>query len=102
MLNLREGVFGPCEGVLRLVVDFADKYSEKSLLMSMGGRAEGLACADLVSKTPIGMSGNYCELKFVCQIRWTNTESCELIFLTEEVVGIYLTDKSRKRIWERQ
>ena len=82
--------------------DSADTCAGKSPLMSMGGRAEGLACADLVSKTPIGMSGNYCELKFVCPKRWTDTKSCELIFLTEEVVGIYLTDKSRKRIWERQ
>ena len=82
--------------------DSANTLTGIFLLVSMGGRAEGLACADLVSKTPIGMSGNYCELKFVCPKRWTDTKSCELIFLTEEVVGIYLTDKSRKRIWERQ
>ncbi len=25
----------------------------------MGGRAEGLACADLGARTPIGVSGNY-------------------------------------------
>ena len=28
-------------------------------LMSMGGRAEGLACADPGARTPIGMSGNF-------------------------------------------
>ena len=27
--------------------------------MSMGGRAEGLACADLGARTPIGVSGNF-------------------------------------------
>ena len=26
--------------------------------MSMGGRAEGLACTDLVARTPISVSGN--------------------------------------------
>jgi hypothetical protein len=29
------------------------------LLVLMGGRAEGLACADPVARTPIGASGNY-------------------------------------------
>ena len=28
-------------------------------LTSMGGRAEGLACANPVARTPIGMSGNF-------------------------------------------
>ena len=32
--------------------------AEKFLLMSMGGRADGLACADPGAKTPIGVSGN--------------------------------------------
>ena len=27
--------------------------------MLMGGQAEGLACADPVARTPIGVSGNY-------------------------------------------
>jgi hypothetical protein len=27
--------------------------------VSMGGRAEGLACADPGARTPIGASGNY-------------------------------------------
>ena len=31
-------------------------------LMSMGGRAEGLACADLGARTPIGVSGNFLTL----------------------------------------
>ena len=34
-------------------------WAEKFLLVSMGGRAEGLACADPVGRTPIGASGNF-------------------------------------------
>ena len=49
MLNL-------CEGILRLVGDF-----EKNLCSAIGGRAKVLACLFLVSKTPIGMSGYYCD-----------------------------------------
>ena len=39
--------------------DSADTCTEKFPLMSMGGRAEGLACADPEARTPISMSGNY-------------------------------------------
>ena len=42
--------------------DSADNYAGKFLLVSMGGRAEGLACADPGARTPIGASGNL--LKF--------------------------------------
>jgi hypothetical protein len=38
--------------------DFADMCPEQFLLMSMGGRAEGLACSDPGSRTSIGLSGN--------------------------------------------
>ena len=37
--------------------EFADMYAEKFLLMSMGGRAEGLACADTGARAPIFVSG---------------------------------------------
>ena len=37
--------------------DSADKWAEKFPLMSIGGRAEGLACADPGARTPIGVSG---------------------------------------------
>ena len=37
--------------------DSADMCSGKFLLMSMGGRAEGLVCEDLGARTPIGVSG---------------------------------------------
>ena len=39
--------------------DSADTGAEKFPLVSMGGRAEGLACADPGARTPIGASGNF-------------------------------------------
>ena len=39
--------------------DFADTYGEKFPLILIGGQAEGLACADLVARIPIGVSGNF-------------------------------------------
>ena len=38
--------------------DSADMCGGKFLFMLMGGRAEGLACADPGARTPIGVSGN--------------------------------------------
>ena len=37
----------------------ADTGAGKFPLVSMGGRAEGLACADPGARTPIGASGNF-------------------------------------------
>ena len=39
--------------------DSADTCTDKFLLMLMGGRTEGLVCADPGARTPIGMSGNF-------------------------------------------
>ena len=39
--------------------DSSDTCAGKFLLVSMGGRAEGLACADPGERTPIGASGNF-------------------------------------------
>ena len=39
--------------------DSADMRAGKFPLVSMGGRAEGLACADTGARTPIDTSGNY-------------------------------------------
>ena len=39
--------------------DSADTFAGKFLLVSMGGRAEGLACPDPGARTPIGASGNF-------------------------------------------
>jgi hypothetical protein len=41
------------------VGDSADMCGVNFLLMSMGDQAEGLVCADPVTWTPIGMSGNF-------------------------------------------
>jgi hypothetical protein len=38
--------------------DSADTYAGKFRLVSMGGRAVGLACADPGARTPISASGN--------------------------------------------
>ena len=38
--------------------DSADKCASKFLFMSMGGRFEGLACANPGARTPMGASGN--------------------------------------------
>ena len=37
--------------------DSAETCAKKIPLMLMGGRAEGLECANHVARTPIGMSG---------------------------------------------
>ena len=37
----------------------ADTRAGKFPLVPMGGRAEGLACADPGGRTPIGVSGNF-------------------------------------------
>ena len=39
--------------------DSADTCARKFPLVSMGGRAEGLACADPGARTPIDASGNF-------------------------------------------
>ena len=39
--------------------DSADTWAGKFPLVLMGGRAEGLACADPGARTPIGASGNF-------------------------------------------
>ena len=39
--------------------DFTDMYGKQIPLMSMGCRAEGLACANPGARTPIGVSGIY-------------------------------------------
>ena len=38
--------------------DSADTFAKKFLLVSVGGRAKGLACVEPGARTPIGASGN--------------------------------------------
>ena len=47
--------------------DSADTGAGKFTLVSMGGRAEGLACADPGARTPIGASRNFVFLIKVTQ-----------------------------------
>ena len=42
--------------------DYADMCAGKYPLVSMGGLAEGLACAEPGARTPICASGNFCLL----------------------------------------
>jgi hypothetical protein len=44
--------------------DFADTSARKFPIVSMGGRTEGLACADPGARTPIGASGNFISSRF--------------------------------------
>ena len=48
--------------------DSADMYAVKFQLVSMGGQAEGLTCADPEARTPIGASGNFNKLLNSCLI----------------------------------
>ena len=61
--------------------DSADTWSGKFPLMSIGGRAEGLACADLGARTPISMS----RISFRLQQN----------YLSFAVVGLSLPTKSQ-------
>ena len=46
--------------------------AEKFPLVSMGGRAEDLACADPGARTPIGASRNFSDPSHLCMIIVTN------------------------------
>ena len=52
--------------------DSADTYAGKFLLVSMGGRAEGLVCADPGERTPIHACGNSKLGRGFCNESWTN------------------------------
>ena len=49
--------------------DSADMYAGKFPLVSMGGRAEGLACADPGARTLIGASGNFLNKNLFCKAK---------------------------------
>ena len=53
------GAKKPILTVLKAEGHSADTGAGKFPLVSMGGRAEGLACADPGARTPIGASGNF-------------------------------------------
>ena len=64
--------------------EFADTCAEKFPLVSMGGRVEGLACADPEARTPIGASGNY---NLLSKLR----TQCDLQMLSDECYIKYTT-----------
>ena len=70
-----EGLWEMFEG------DSADMCAGKFPLMSMGGRAEGLACADPGVRTPIGVNG-ICYLSCINNMRLSFT----LIYLKNGIV----------------
>ena len=53
------GIFKICQGSETSDMTSEGEMFEGDSADSMGGRAEGLACADLVARTPIGASGNF-------------------------------------------
>ena len=59
--------------------DSADMCAGKFSLTSMGGRAEGLACADQGARTPIGVSGNFtpCCLIIRTAVTSRHEETCK-------------------------
>ena len=64
--------------------DSADMCAGKFPLVSMGGRADGLACADPGARTPIGASGNYqysihLHTFLPDHLSWENIESFSLL-----------------------
>ena len=62
--------------------DSADMCGGKFPLVSMGGRAEGLACADPGARTPIGASGimffMFLSWLSCFQFQFQSSEKCEL------------------------
>ena len=46
--------------------DSAETCAGKFPLMSLGGRAEGLACIDPGARTPIAVSGNFIIIFLLC------------------------------------
>ena len=60
LLSVCSNFVRACSGLMRAPPP-SDMCTEKFLLISMGGQAEGLRCADLGARTPIGVSGNWSE-----------------------------------------
>ena len=57
----------------------ADTCAEKFPLMSMGGCAEGLACADPEARTPIGASGIFSSINTKVKILKTKPTKIQVI-----------------------
>ena len=60
--------------------DSADTCAGNLPLVSMGGRAEGLACADPLARTPIGASVNS-YIKYASQTKFDQNFLAQSVFL---------------------
>ena len=73
--------------------DSADTLTGKFPLVSMGGREEGLACADLVARTLIGVSGIQLVVDWwpfmLAPSRSQELKFVELLFVTILDIGIW-------------
>ena len=65
--------------------DSVDTSAGKFPLVSMGGQAEGLACADLRARNPIGASGNLVSLWHI--VRQARNQSSVFINFLNLVSG---------------
>ena len=54
--------------------DSADTCAKNIPLVSMGGRAEGLACADPGARTPFGASGNFNNILIILFTKWKDNK----------------------------
>ena len=64
--------------------DSVDTFAGKFPLVSMGGRAEGLACADPGARTPIGAIGNFISKQpengwFLCLLVKLSSKTSDLL-----------------------
>ena len=69
-------------------------FAGKFPLVSMGGRAEGLACADPGARTPIGASGNL--IDFFHNALYRNHELSFISGLTGLTAGATVSDSGQQ------
>ena len=73
--------------------------AEKFRLVLMGGRAEGLACADPRARTPIGATGNYFN-KFKLLSSLCANSIAVLLFNSKNVSSPGVGDVNPEAIWQ--
>ena len=71
--------------------DSAETCGIKFPLISMGGQAEGLVCADLVARTPIGVSRNLKTFQAILK-------KLNLPVLFRSIMSIELSEMNNKQI----
>ena len=70
--------------------DFADTCAGKFSLVSMGGRAEGLECADPVATIPIAPAEIFIYLSYIFHIIFSSHLLCELIYKSIALITFVL------------